>query len=176
MSRYLLLLLSVACVPYEEEVLSNIVVGEASIEEVELFGMGVVAGGVSGGGQLVVKDALTGERYEVPVNLSGPTVGGLLDFPSLMFAGQLPLDVPSGTAGNLLFGQYRGSREGIVVLGGAQGLHLENESRVRIDATRGAIGLVQILIAAQWLSVKPDLPQDAPYQTAEDTGSGGTGQ
>lgn len=162
------LLLLAGCTPDTGRLpLASIDVRWARLEKVDLGGMTMLGGGGGGGAELLV-GSTAGETYIVPVSLSYASAGLLLDL-SISSAGATDLVLPRETIrGDALFGTYKGSREGLVVLVGAVGRHLQNEAGVRIDDTSLAIGF-SVLVAAEWLTVNPDLQLvdtgTAPYET-----------
>lgn len=135
---------------FPEEVLGLRVV-EARLEGIGGGGMQVIGGGWSGSGDLVAT-TVSGEELVVPVTLGAGAAGMLIEMSAQPASTwELGLPGPSVPASHL-FGTYKGSREALIVLVGAVGLHLENEHGVRIDDTSFGLG-IGLSASWQWLHV-----------------------
>lgn len=168
MRALLPLLLLAACAPPEVDGLDGVRVEQAWLEGVELGGFGLIAGGFSGTADLMITSR-GGDEYQLPVSLGGGATGFLIDL-GVSLPGRVELSLPrTPVTGQDLFGTYRGSKEALVVLFGASGLHLENEAGVRIDDNAFAVGL-SVQVATAWLNLSPDLPEPTPTGVTGDTG------
>jgi len=171
--RWWPLLMLFGCTDYDGDELSDVVVDEAWIEDLDYSGMLMIAGGWSGGGTLVVLDP-GGDRHELPVTLSGGGAGLALSMTGSFATGDVELDLPRGRIrGNQLLGKYKGSAEALAVLFGAQVNHLRNDDDVQMDFTTVSFG-ISVLVAAQWATLLPreDEPESGDtgwYGTTDDT-------
>lgn len=160
--------LSACTTRFPEEVLGLRVV-DARLEGVGGGGMQVIGGGWSGSGDLVAT-TVAGEELVVPVTLGAGSAGMLLEM-SATPASTWDLDLPGPSVpASHLFGTYRGSRESLIVLVGAVGLHLENDHGVRIDDTSVGLG-IGLSASWQWLHVTE---QRLDPTATGDTGDSGT--
>ncbi len=149
---------------FPEELLGLRVV-EAHLESVSGGGMQVIGGGWSGSGDLVATTA-AGEELVVPVSIGAGSAGMLLEMSATPFSkwnlGLPDAEVPASH----LFGTYKGSREALILLVGAVGMHLENEHGVRIDDTSFGLG---IGVAASWQWLHVSMKDEGDLQSG-DTG------
>jgi hypothetical protein len=128
-------------------------VDEARLEHVDLHEFALFGGGAGGSADLVVR---TGEdEVTVPVSLAGGTVGLAIqlvvaDPPAF---GPVTLDLPDHPVPfDQLLGRYSGNTEGLGVIVGVEGHHLQNRADVRIDEATVAIG-VDVAVAWGWLTL-----------------------
>lgn len=142
----LLLVVAAGCTSTVPDELVGVPITSAFVDGVGLGGLQMIVGGWGGTGELHARTA-RGDELVVPVDLTGGSVGMLMEF-ALSGGGRLDLDLPPEPVdGEDLFGTYRGLREAGVLIVGPVGVHLENDAGVRIDETRLAFGMA---ISVSW--------------------------
>ncbi len=146
-----MMFLMLACGATDADLLTDVEVEQAWLEDVALREIIVLGGVLRGSAELVV-ETTDDEVLRGTVDLRGGEIGLALD---LAFAGsrQLQLKLPDAPiTGDQLLGRYQGFSDGLAVPIGVEVLHLRNEHHVEIDEPLLLAG-IGLSISCSWLEL-----------------------
>lgn len=143
-----------------ESPLAGVEVVSATIHDVTAFYMGAIVG-MQVGGATLSATTVDGDVIDVPVSMSGPKLGLLLDisvgsemFETPLVLGDLYIDDGESVPGDSLFGSYEGLSYSADALVGVHYAALVNENNIYLVFGTVDFGL-STSVAQTWLTIAP---------------------